>query len=280
MSTSGFTEWTRHFETERDRRAARPDPRWESGASLPPAVRASVQRFQAGEDGDSSALFAKADAAGDPEYAAAVRLFVAEEQNHARLLALLLKAGGATTQPGHWSDTTFARLRRLPGLRTELLLLMVAEVVALRYYRALRDGTDDPLTAEVAGRIWADEERHVPFHCARLRASIAELPRAARRPVLVGWRVMLLGAALVVAADHGKALRRLGIGRGRFVAEVVGSGGPVVAAILGTAPLRVPAAVPAEPAAGALPHTRGPSTGSGQGASGPGPVLAPSRRLG
>ncbi|MFI1050938.1 ferritin-like domain-containing protein [Streptomyces griseoruber] len=235
MSASGFAEWARHFETERDRRAARPDPLWESGASLPPAVRASVQRFQAGEDGDSSALFAKADAAGDPEYSAALRLFVAEEKNHARLLALLLKAGGATTQAGHWSDTAFARLRRVPGLRTELLLLMVAEVVALRYYRALRDGTDDPLTSEVAGRILADEERHVPFHCARLRASVAELPRAARRPLLAGWRVMLLGAVLVVAADHGRALRRLGVGRGRFVADVLRSGGPVVAAILGTA---------------------------------------------
>jgi hypothetical protein len=204
-------------------------------------VRASIQRFQAGEDGDSSALFDKADGAGDPEYATAPRLFVAEEKNHARLLALLLKAGGATKQAGHWSDTAFARLRRVPGLRTELLLLTVAEVVALRYYRALRDGSDDPLTSEVAGRILADEERHVPFHCARLRASLAELPRAARRPLPTGRQVMLLGAALVVAADHGPALRGLGVGvgvgvgRGCFVADVLRSSGPVIAAILGSA---------------------------------------------
>lgn len=172
---------------------------------------------------------------GRSGYSAALRLFVAEEKNHARLLALLLKAGGATTRAGHWSDAAFARLRRVPGLRTELLLLMVAEVVALRYYRALRDGTDDPLTSEVAGHILADEERHIPFHCARLRASVAELPRAARRPLLAGWQVMLLGAVLIVAADHGRALRGLGVGRGRFVADVLTSGGPVVAAILGTA---------------------------------------------
>lgn len=87
---------------------ARPGPCWEAGASLPPAVRASIRRFQAGEDGDSSALFDKADAAGAPEYAAALRLFVAEEKNHARLLALLREAGGATKQAGHWSDTAFA----------------------------------------------------------------------------------------------------------------------------------------------------------------------------
>lgn len=250
MAASEFAAWVRDFETERDRRAAGPDPSWESGAPLPPAVRASIQRFQLGEDGDGANLIAKADAAGDPHYAAAVRLFEDEEHNHARLLARLIEAGGATTLAGHWSDTVFARLRRSLGLSGELLLLMIAEVVALRYYRALRDGTDDPLTSEVARRILADEERHVPFHCARLRASLAKLPRPARRPVLAGWRVLLLGAALVVAADHGPALRRLGVGRGRFVADVAGSAGPVVAAILGTDPLRA-AAEPAEPATAA-----------------------------
>jgi hypothetical protein len=69
----------------------------------------------------------------------------------------------------------------------ELLVLMIAEVVALRYYRALRDGTDDSLTADVAGRILSDEQRHVPFHCERLHASLAELPHAMRRPVMVLW---------------------------------------------------------------------------------------------
>ncbi len=186
MAAAEFAAWERHFEAERDHRAAGPDIGWESGARLSPAVRASIRRFRLGEDGDGADLFAKADAAGDPYYAAAVRLFEDEEHNHARLLARLLEAGGATASAGHWSDTVFARMRRSAGLRGELLLLMVAEVVALRYYRALRDGSGDPLTAEVARRILADEERHVPFHCARLRAFVAELPCAARRPFLAG----------------------------------------------------------------------------------------------
>ncbi|OEV25973.1 hypothetical protein AN219_25485, partial [Streptomyces nanshensis] len=67
----------------------------------------------------------KADQAGDPDYGQAVRLFIAEEQNHARLLARLLTAGGVATLPGHWSDVVFVRLRRLLGLRTELLMLMI-----------------------------------------------------------------------------------------------------------------------------------------------------------
>lgn len=232
MSTGDFAKWVRRFEDERERRHDRGDPDWKQGATLHPAVWAGIRRFQLGEDGDGANLVAKADGAGDPVYARAVRLFVAEEQNHARLLALLLAAGGRTTLTSHWSDEVFVRLRRLMGLRTELLVLMIAEVVALRYYRALRDGTDDSLTSEVAGRILADEHRHVPFHCERLHASFAELPRPLRRPVTALWRLLLLAVCLVVAADHGPGLRRLGVGRLRFAADVMASSGAVASAVL------------------------------------------------
>ncbi|MCX5036527.1 ferritin-like domain-containing protein [Streptomyces coelicoflavus] len=232
METDGYAGWTRRFEEERERRGAQGDPDWARGAVLHRAVWAGVQRFQVGEDGDGANLVAKAEEAGDADYARAVRLFVAEEQNHARLLALLLAAGGRPTLSGHWSDTVFVRLRRLLGLRTELLVLMIAEVVALRYYRALRDGTDDALTSEVAGRILADEQRHVPFHCARLHDSLAELPAAARRPVMALWRLLLLAATLVVAADHGAGLRRLGVGRRRFTTDVMASSAEVTDAVL------------------------------------------------
>ncbi|MGW2729194.1 ferritin-like domain-containing protein [Streptomyces sp. NPDC001494] len=232
MHGNEFAKWARDFEDERGRRAALGDPDWGRGAALPPAVWAGIQRFQVGEDGDGVNLVAKADQEGDPDYARAVRLFVAEEQNHARMLARLLASGGMPLLSGHWSDTVFVRLRRLMGLRLELLVLMIAEVVALRYYRALRDGAGDPLTSEVAGRVLADEERHVPFHCARLHASFAELPRAARRPVLAGWRLLLLAVTAVVATDHGRALRHLGVGRLRFVSDVMALSGPVVRSIL------------------------------------------------
>lgn len=232
VRTADFARWTGRFEDERERRQALGDPDWDRGATLPPAVWASIQRFQVGEDGDGGNLVTKADEAGDPDYTRAVRLFVAEEQNHARLLARLLTAGGRPTLPGHWSDTVFVRLRRLMGLRMELLVLMVAEVVALRYYRALRDGTTDPLTREVAARILADEERHVPFHCERLHTSLTALPRPLRRPLMTLWRLLLLTAALVVATDHGRALHHLGVPRHRFVSDVRASSGSVVRAVL------------------------------------------------
>ncbi|GLZ13622.1 membrane protein [Actinomadura sp. NBRC 104425] len=210
-----FARWREEFEREAQRRRRRPDPPWERGARLHPAVVRSVQRFQVGEDGDGANLIAKA---GGGDYGAAVRLFVAEEREHARLLGALLRAAGAATICGHWSDTVFVRVRRAFGLRLELLVLMIAEVVALGYYRALRDGTTDPLTTEVAGRLLDDERRHVPFHCDRLRSA---LPRAGRTALIFGWQAAVAVTAAVVAADHGRALRVLGLTRRRFVRDVL-----------------------------------------------------------
>ncbi|MEO6081684.1 MAG: ferritin-like domain-containing protein [Umezawaea sp.] len=210
-----FSQSLAEFQSEVRRRADIGDPEWTIGARVRPAVVGSVQRFQVGEAGDGKNLIAKA--AGEGDYSAAVRLFVAEEQNHARMLALLLEAAGAATIASHWSDVVFVRLRRALGLRVELLVLMVAEVIALGYYRLLRDGTDDPLVTEVAGRILADEERHVPFHCRRLRKAF---PAHTRPVVFAVWRVLLFGASVVVAYDHGSALRVFGTTRRGFVVEV------------------------------------------------------------
>jgi hypothetical protein len=182
-----YVQWIREFEQNRARRERRAAPPWEEGRPLPRALVRSVQRFQAGEDGDGRNLIGKSERAGDAAYLAAVRLFVAEEQNHARMLERLLVNARASTIGGHWTDRVFVAVRRALGLRTELMTLMLAEVVALRYYRALRDGTADPAVTVVAARILADEERHVPFHLQRLREGFARTPAPARAAAACGW---------------------------------------------------------------------------------------------
>jgi hypothetical protein len=229
-----YEHWLRDFETEAERRRLRDDPPWDRGATVHPDVARSIQRFQVGEAGDGANLIAKAN--GDNSYLAAVRLFVAEEQNHARMLGELLRAAGVPTIASHWSDTVFVWLRRALGLRLELMVLLIAEVVALRYYRTLRDGTRDPLVTRVASLILADEERHVPFHCHRLRIGFATLGRTTRALVFGAWRLLLLGVTVTVAVDHGRALRRLGVGRLVFVADVLTTFEAALARIRGEAP--------------------------------------------
>jgi hypothetical protein len=219
-----FDSWVREFTLADRARQEQGDPDWSTGARLAPAVISSIQRFQVGESGDGAHLIAKSEKAETPAYATAVRLFVAEEQNHARLLARLLSASGAPTIPRHWTDTVFVSLRRALGLRLELSVLLVAEIVALPYYRALRDGAGDPLTTEVAARILADEQRHVPFHCQHLKPALIRLPGPARSLIGWAWQVLLAGTATTVALDHGAALRHLGLTRRGFVHDVLDEG--------------------------------------------------------
>jgi hypothetical protein len=222
-----YAEHVEEFERHRRLRAGLVE-RWPIAGPLDPALVRSIQRFQAGEDGDGASLLAKSAKAGDADYLAAVRLFVAEEQNHARLLRNVLACAGEETIDGHWTDTIFITVRRGLGLRLELMTLMLAEVVALRYYRALRDGTDDRLLTDVAGRILADEQRHVPFHVDRLRAAFASTPLLGRLAGATFWWLLMTGATLVVAADHGPALRHLGVPRRRFVTDVLALFRPIV----------------------------------------------------
>ncbi|MFI8775403.1 ferritin-like domain-containing protein [Gordonia sp. NPDC062954] len=181
----------------------------------------SLQKFQVGESGDGRHLIANARATGDSDYAIAVELFVAEEQNHARMLAHLLNAGDVETKRSHWSDSVFVHLRRLMGLRLELIVLTIAEVVALRYYRALAHGGRDALLIDVAERILDDERHHVPFQVRRLRIGFHATPTPARKVVRELWRLVAVAVIIVVAVDHGPALRACGVSRRAFITDTV-----------------------------------------------------------
>jgi len=225
-----FQQHLAAFEEQARRRAERIEPR-PLGGRLPRALVRSIQRFQAGEDGDGTRLIAAAARAGDPVYLAAIRLFEDEEHHHAVQLANVLRYAGAAPIAGHWTKTAFLLVRHAGALRLELLTLMLAEVVALRYYLALRDGSSDAYVAGVAGGILADEERHVPFHLDRLRQGFAGTPLVGRVAAAGGWWVLMVGTVLVVALDHGRALRTLGVTRRRFVTDVLRRFRPMAASV-------------------------------------------------
>jgi len=198
---------------------------FDGNCTVPEAVRrpliASVRRFQLGETGDGRQLLGKAAKAGDPEYLRAAELFVAEEQQHAALLLRLLGYLGGKPISRHWSDAVFVRLRRLLGLRTELMVLTVAEVVALSYYGGLADRAPDPVVRAVAARIVADEHPHVRFQRQRLRVGFADSAFPMRLLALVLWWVVAVGATTVVAVDHGGLLDAIGYRRTRFIRDVL-----------------------------------------------------------
>ena len=232
-----FGVWVEHFEqnehvhAETDAAIA-----FDSGCEIPDPVRRplveSIRRFQLGESGDGAQLLRKAQRAGDTEYLCAARLFIAEEQQHAALLLRLLGYLGGHPLQRHWSDAVFVRLRRLMGLRTELMVLTVAEVVALSYYGGLANAGPDGVVGAVAARIVADEHPHVRFQQDRLRAGFDESRVGARALAFAFWWLTAIGATAVVAFDHGPLLDAIGYRRRRFIRDVLADFARVASAVL------------------------------------------------
>ena len=232
-----FGQWVQHFQhneqvhAEVDAAIAF-DDRCEIPAAVRPPLIESIRRFQLGESGDGEQLLRKAARAGDPEYRRAAELFVAEEQQHAALLLRLLGYLDGRPMRTHWSDAVFVRLRRLMGLRTELMVLTVAEVVALSYYGGLAKSGPDAVVRAVAARIVADEHPHVRFQIDRLRAGFARSRVGARSLAFAFWWATAIGATVVVSFDHGPLLDAIGYRRTRFIRDVLADFATVAAAVL------------------------------------------------
>jgi hypothetical protein len=232
-----FAPWVQHFEqNEQVHAEADAAIAFEDRCGVPDPMRhpliESVRRFQLGESGDGAQLLRKAARAGDLDYLRAAELFVAEEQQHAALLLRLLGYLGGQPMRTHWSDAVFVRLRRLMGLRTELMVLTVAEVVALSYYGGLANAGPDGVVRAVAARIVADEHPHVQFQQERLRAGFANSRIGARALAFAFWWLTAIGATVVVAFDHGPLLDAIGYRRTRFIRDVLADFAKVAAAVL------------------------------------------------
>ncbi len=209
--------WLDYFEYNRRHRRDIP---WEREIELAahwrgPLIR-SLQKFQVGESGEGTHLRRQAAKTGDPIYQAAIDLFIKEEQEHARLLACILRKLKAPLLQHHWSDACFILLRRLFGLHHELLVLLMPEMIAKRYFRGLRDGSRDPVLRAVFAQILHDEEGHLAFHVDYLQGALASLSLPARITWRAIWRLFFRAACLVVIVDHREALRGSGVSAAAF----------------------------------------------------------------
>jgi hypothetical protein len=217
-------QWCGYY--RRNAKALLPIP-WEQGAELSPAERAaiaaSLQDFQLGESSEGQNLVRAARAyaaqAGDEHYEEAVRLFIAEEQRHARDLGRFLTLAGIPLLNHTWRDAIFRWLRRLAGLELFLTVLVTAEMIGRIYYKALRKATGSLVLRRLCDQLLRDEIKHIRFHVERLALLRRNRPR---------WKVLLAqswhgilfgGTSLMVWHGHRRALRAGGYGFGRFWRE-------------------------------------------------------------
>lgn len=210
-------KWLRYFEHNGKNRREIP---WKDGITISSSVRAplirSLQRFQVGESGEGHHLRKQAATTNDPDYMAAINLFIKEEQEHARLMAMALQLMSARLLKHHWSDACFILLRRLFGLNQELLVLLMPEMIAKRFFRALHDGVSDLVLRGVFAQIMHDEGGHLAFHIDFLQHALAPLSLPARILHRCIWRLLFRASCLVVIVDHRAILRQVGVSPARF----------------------------------------------------------------
>jgi len=149
-----------------------------------------------------------------------VDLWFAEEAEHARLLGCAVRRLGGRIITSHWSFTAFCLCRRVLGVRFELQVLTLTELVSTGYYRMLRRHSPDGPLAAMCELILRDEAGHVAFQ--RDRLADAGSPKAGWRGWF--WRLQFLacgyGAGTVLWISHAPCLKAIGGTHGEYYSEI------------------------------------------------------------
>ena len=217
-----WAAWRQHFAD----RAHRPLPAVDGDLPLAEADRAaladSLAVFQLGESGEGRIAHQidRAQLAGiDGDYRAALKLFVAEEGRHARILGQMVRAAGGRLLSQSWTEGLFRHGRRLMGVRLKLLVLLAAEVIAVVFYGAIARATAGSSLGAALVQIIEDEDHHLAFHLDFFRTQTRSLPRQAL--FLAAWWAVGAAACLVVAWDHRRCLKALGVAPKRLLQDCV-----------------------------------------------------------
>jgi len=219
-----YAKWIDHFKYNQQNR---PEPDWAAPNNVPPDVLApvlrSVEQFRLGDGGGPASLIAfdrENFRNRTSEMRQIVDLWFAEEAEHARLLGCAVRRFGGRIITSHWSFTAFCLCRRVFGVRFELQVLTLTELVSTAYYRMLRSHSPDGPLAAMCELILRDEAGHVAFQ--RDRLADAGCPKPGWRGWF--WRIQFLAcgyaAGTVLWISHAPCLKAIGGTRGEYYSEI------------------------------------------------------------
>lgn len=211
-------EWLSYF---RHNNSLRPFVKLPDEIEIDPALREplvrSLQRFQIGETGDGKHLKRFAARMGDADYGECIDLFIKEEQGHGQVLAEVIRSLNGTLITWHWTDLVFILLRRMLGLKTEIFILLIAEVVGKCFYKAVADKVNNDLIRDVFSLIVLDEIAHLSFHSQFLFTQLKSKSFVKKAVVHYAWSAIFYTACFVFILDHRKTLSALGLTPAEFV---------------------------------------------------------------
>lgn len=184
-------------------------------------IKTSLQQFQKGENSEGKHLFAYAKTFPDPIYLECIRLFIREEQNHAKVLGKYMDIHSIPRIKSHWVDQVFRKLRIISGLETTISVLLVAEIIAKVYYKGLANAVSSSLLRKICNQILKDEDIHISFQCYTLHTfskGKSPIRRFAYRFIHL---TLILGTIVVVWFCHKNVLRKGGFSFDRFIRDTL-----------------------------------------------------------
>lgn len=219
-----YAKWIAHFTHNKQNR---PEPDWSAATNVPPVMLApllrSIEQFRLGDGGGPASLIAfdrENFWSRTNEMRQIVDLWFAEEAEHARLLGCAVRRLGGRIITSHWSFTAFCLCRRVLGVRFELQVLTLTELVSTGYYRMLRRYSPDGPLAAMCELILRDEAGHVAFQRDRL------LDCGCPRPGWRGWfwRLQFLAcgyaAGTMLWINHAPGIKVIGGTTAEFYSEI------------------------------------------------------------
>lgn len=189
---------------------------WVLAPVVEATLRQSLPVFQLGKTGAGFHLLNQARGVVSDDLLCALRLFVVEEQEHARLSALICSSLDITMLDEHWSDGLFRRVRRIRGFRLEMLMMLIAEFITAEIYETLTDGVGDPALSRLFARMHADELRHLEFLMSVLPSHLGRLPSPIGTATARAWKPIAYSAVAIVAIEHRALLRACGSNPRKF----------------------------------------------------------------
>jgi hypothetical protein len=216
--------WIQHF---RRNKLNRVEPAWTAPITLAPDIVRplvrSLEQFQLGDGGGPAYLIARNRErflAQCPGARTLVDLWFAEEREHSRLLSRAVARFGGRCIEGHWSFSVFCFTRTWFGVRFELTVLLLTEIVSTVYYRLLRRHCNDEAVRGMCRLILRDEAGHVAFHRDRLARAAVRLSVYRGSLWQFTFRLLGLAAGTMLFLNHAPCLRAVGATTAEFYREI------------------------------------------------------------
>jgi ribosomal protein L25 (general stress protein Ctc) len=199
---------------------------WSIPPRLAPEERSrilySLKAWQLGETSEGRHLLEAArryaERIGDPDYVAAVQLFIREEQKHGNNLGRYIDGIGEQRARSDWGDTLFRKIRSFNrSMELWTITVIIVESAAQVFYQALHDATRCALLKQVCTDILIDEAHHIKFQNERMRQIFERKGFYSKAISLLLYSFLFFGTIHAVWYGHRTALKAGGVDRAEFM---------------------------------------------------------------